>query len=125
MRPRPKNQPKELTMDQEHSSTYGDRSLSCDNEALTIRYYYPWGSKRIPYSAIRGVQRLPLTGVNKVRRWRIWGSGDFLHWWNLDTQRPHKDVALVLDLGKRVRPTITPDDPDVVEQILTQHAPLD
>ena len=99
---------------------YADDTIRCDEVGITIRRYYPWGAKRIPYSSIRGVQRLPLTGVNALRRWRIWGSGDFVHWWNFDARRPHKDAALVLDIGKRVRPTITPDDAGAVEQLLAE-----
>ena len=100
--------------------TYDDGGVACDKEGLVIRRYYPWGAKRIPYSSIKDVTRLPLTGVNTVRRWRIWGSGDFIHWWNLDPRRPNKTVALVVDVGRRVRPTITPDDPESVERILRQ-----
>jgi hypothetical protein len=88
---------------------------------MSLAWYYPWGAKRIGYSSIRSVQRLPLTGANKVRQWRIWGSGDFVHWWNLDPGRPHKSVAFVLDVGRRIKPTITPDDPEAVERILGEH----
>ena len=104
-------------------TVYDDGGIVCDDQALTIRRYYPWGAKRVPYAAIRSVDKLPLTGVNQVRRWRIWGSGDFLHWWNLDRRRPTKDMALVIDNGRRVRPTITPDDPTAVERILADHVP--
>jgi hypothetical protein len=89
---------------------------------LTIKWYYPWGSKRIPYASIKAVNELPLTGINRVRKWRIWGSGDFIHWWNFDRSRPRKDVALVIDTGHRVHPTITPDDPESVERILNTRA---
>jgi len=99
--------------------TYDDGRIVCDKNGLTIRHYYLWGAKRIPYTAIKQVTHLPLTGANAVRRWRIWGSGDFIHWWNLDPHRPHKRMALVIDTGRLVRPTITPDNPDTVEQILT------
>jgi hypothetical protein len=34
------------------------------------------------------------------------------YWTNLDTLRPTKKEGLILDLGKRVKPFITPDDPD-------------
>ena len=108
-------------MSQESATTYQDGGIVCDDKALTIRRYYPWGAKRIPYSSIRSVERLPLTGASTVRRWRIWGSGDFVHWWNFDAERPKKKLALVLDTGNRVRPTITPDDPDAVERILANH----
>jgi len=30
-------------------------------------------------------------------------------------------MALVIDVGHHVRPTITPDDPDDVERILASH----
>ncbi len=70
------------------SALYDDGRIRCDGQALTIRRYYLWGAKRIRYTTIRGVQTLPLTGVNKVRRWRIWGTGDLIHWWNLDPGRP-------------------------------------
>jgi hypothetical protein len=100
---------------------YDDGRIACDKEGLVIRRYYPWGAKRVPYASVKAVQQLPLTGGNKVRRWRIWGSGDFLHWWNLDSSRTHKKTALVIDIGRRVRPTITPDDPETVECILKEH----
>jgi hypothetical protein len=103
------------------TNLYRDGTISCDDQGLSIRRYYPWGAKRIRYASIKGVEQLPLTGLNAVRRWRIWGSGDFLHWWNLDTARPGKDMALVIDIGHHVRPTITPDDPDTVERILAAH----
>jgi hypothetical protein len=75
-------------MSPNRTPAYQDGRIRCDDQALTIRLYYPWGNKRIRDSSIRGVERLPLTGVNKVRKWRIWGSGDFIHWWNLDVRRP-------------------------------------
>lgn len=105
--------------------TYDDGVIVCADQALIIRRYYPWGAKRIPYTAIRGVTRLPLTGMNRVRRWRIWGSGDFVHWWNLDTQRPKKDLALVIDTGHRIRPTITRDHPETVARVLDQRLSRD
>jgi hypothetical protein len=107
-------------MTDESTTPYDDGGISCDEQGLTIRQYYPWGAKRIRYTSIRNVRRLPLTGANAMRRWRIWGSGDFIHWWNLDTNRPRKELALVIDVGHRVRPTITPDDPVAVERILAE-----
>ncbi|HVV75760.1 MAG TPA: hypothetical protein VHC43_06955 [Mycobacteriales bacterium] len=102
--------------------SYEDDQVACTDTALVIkRYYFPGVAKRIAYEAIRNVTRRELTGLRAAGRWRIWGSGDLVHWWNLDPKRPGKKVALVLDIGKRVRPTITPTDPDAVEQILTAH----
>jgi hypothetical protein len=109
-------------MSNDNAPVYDDGTIRCDDNGLTIRRYYPWGPKRIPYRSVKNVTRLPLTGANAVRRWRIWGSGDFIHWWNLDPHRPDKKLALVIDIGHRVRPTITPDDPEEVERILVQHS---
>jgi hypothetical protein len=105
-------------MPRDPDAAYDDGRIRLDDESVVIRRYYPWGEKRIPYGNLKGVTDLPLSGVNAVRRWRIWGTGDFVHWWNLDPQRPRKRRALVLDVGRRVRPTITPDQPDRVESIL-------
>jgi hypothetical protein len=57
-------------------------------------------------------------------RGRVWGSGDFKHWWNLDTARPAKSAAFALDIGKRWVPTISPDDPSEVSQILAERTGL-
>lgn len=103
------------------AAEYEDDQVRCDDTGLVIkRYYYPRGDKTVDYSAIQDVRRWELTGVSKIRRWRLWGSGDFVHWWNLDPKRPTKSVALVLDVGKHVKPVITPDDPDAVEAILNE-----
>jgi len=104
-----------------NDTLYDDGRVSCDSTGISLAWYYLWGAKHIEYSSIRSVQRLSLTGASSLGRWRIWGSGDFVHWWNLDPGRPHKDVALVLDVGRRIRPTITPDDPEAVARILGEH----
>jgi hypothetical protein len=46
---------------------------------------------------------------------------DLRHWFNLDWHRPKKHVGLVLDLGKRTKPVITPDDPQRVVAVLCAH----
>jgi hypothetical protein len=97
---------------------YDDGNIVCDDTGLLIRRYYPWGSKRIAYGSIKSVKRMPI----RIRRWRLYGSGDFVHWWNLDLSRPKKSVALDINVGGRIHPTITPNHPDRVEQILNQHS---
>jgi hypothetical protein len=94
---------------------YDDGQIACEDTSLLVRrYYFPWGSKRIRYASIKNVRRLPIG----VRRWRIWGSGDFRHWWHLDLKRPTKNFALELDTGRRILPMITPADVDAVEAII-------
>ncbi|MGH9044434.1 MAG: hypothetical protein ACRDVP_06325 [Acidimicrobiales bacterium] len=99
---------------------YDDGRIACDDTTLIIRVYYLWGgAKRIPYGSIREVTRRPL-GIG-TGRGRIWGSGDFVHWWNLDPRRLHKTMALEIDVGRKVIPTISPDEPDAVERIIAEH----
>ena len=100
---------------------YDDGRVACDEDWLIIRWYYPWGAaKRIPYPAIRSVTKRPLS--RGTGGWRIWGSGDFVHWWNLDPGRPGKSTALEIDIGHRIRPTISPDDPERVYALLEERA---
>lgn len=44
-----------------------------------------------------------------------------MHWFNFDPRRPRKDVALVLYLDGKIRPVITPDDPERVTGELEAH----
>jgi hypothetical protein len=95
---------------------YDDGRVACDDTALIIRRYYPWGAKRVPYASIRSFRRRQLGPVRG--KWRIWGSGDLKHWWNFDWGRRHKTSGLEIDLGRWIIPTITPDDVDAVERVL-------
>jgi hypothetical protein len=55
---------------------------------------------------------------------RIWGTGNFKLWANLDTKRPHKNVAFIIDNGKSVKPFVTPDAPDAFEAVVRERAGL-
>ncbi len=101
--------------------SYDDGRVACTDDALVIRlYYFPFGDKRIPYANIGQVRRVPLTGMSG--RYRLWGSGDFIHWANFDPDRPKKSVALIISIsGRHMRPVITPDDPDAVAAALASH----
>jgi hypothetical protein len=98
---------------------YDDGRIALDNDGLVIRRYYLWGDKRIRYTAIRSVTRIPLN--NARGRWRLWGSGDFKHWYNLDKSRYEKTTGFEIHTSTFTVPVITPDDPDAVERILDAH----
>lgn len=103
-------------------STYRDGRIECTDTGVRIRgYYFPWGTKTIPYATIRSLDRFTLTTVRG--NWRIWGSGDFKHWANLDPGRPKKSVGFFADVGRRIIPFLTPDDPDAFEQAVREHIP--
>jgi hypothetical protein len=104
-------------------SDYHDRWIECtDSEVLVKGYYFPWGTKRIPYSSIKSLDRFTMSALRG--KGRIWGSGDFTHWANLDPQRPKKSVGFYMNVGKHVIPFLTPDDPDTFERVVRSHAGL-
>jgi hypothetical protein len=104
-------------------SAYQDRWIECTDTEVRVRgYYFPWGTKRIPYTSIRSLDRFTLTVLGG--KGRIWGSGDFNHWANLDPRRPKKTVGFAVNLGRHVIPVLTPDDPDAFEKVLGEHVPL-
>jgi hypothetical protein len=96
---------------------YRDRWIVCDEDGITVRaYYFPWGTKRIPYKAIRSAVVVPM-GFGSGRG-RIWGTTNLRLWASLDPHRGWKKRALILDLGRQVRPFLTPDDVDAVAEII-------
>ncbi len=103
----------------DNGALYDDGRIRLDEGGLTIRWYYPWGQKRIPYRAMQSIAIRPLSTWRG--KWRIWGSGDFTHWFNLDTTRPGKESAIEIHRAGRVIPMITPDDTDTVARIISEH----
>jgi hypothetical protein len=102
---------------------YSDASVKCTAAGVSLRGYYPpWGTKNIPYALIRSVRRVETAALRG--RARIWGTANPGLWANFDLSRPKKKIALILDLGKRVKPFITPDDPDTVEAVIRERANL-
>jgi hypothetical protein len=101
---------------------YQDNGIICGDSALELRHYYLWGSKKVRYSSIANVQRVTLTALKGKAR--IWGTANMEYWANLDTKRMSKKEGLVLDLGKRVKAFITPDDCDRVEALIRERAHL-
>jgi hypothetical protein len=98
---------------------YDDGLICCSDSGLVIRRYDMFlRPRRIAYARIRSVTQVTM---GRSRRWRIWGSGDLVHWFNFDSKRPNKQVGLVLDMGTRTKPVITPDDPERVVATLRSH----
>jgi len=102
------------------ASLYRDRWIECTPSQVIIRgYYFPFGlAKVIAYTKILEVERFALT--LRTGRWRIWGTTSPRYWAHLDPNRPAKAAGLVLHLKGFVRPWITPDDPDAVEEIINR-----
>ena len=109
--------------DHARMTAYRDRWIECGDDGIRIRgYYFPWGTKQIAYGRIRSVRRVALGAL--TGKGRIWGTANPRYWASLDPRRPVKRVGLILDVGRAVRPFITPDDPDAVEAIIREHTAL-
>jgi hypothetical protein len=103
---------------------YQDKWITCTTDAVLIRgYYFPWGTKRVPYREIREVRRVPMKGA-LTGKGRIWGSTTLRYWASLDPGRTAKDTAFILDTGHRILPFITPDDPAKMAAVLSGDAGL-
>jgi hypothetical protein len=100
------------------STLYDDGGLVLDEEGMTIRrYYFPSaGPKRIPYAKIRRATVRPMGWL--TGRGRGWGTAHPGYWFSLDLRRAAKRTLVVLDLGHRVKPCVTPDDPDRFIELL-------
>jgi hypothetical protein len=105
------------------ATEYEDRWISCTPDAVVIRgYYFPWGTRRIAYDEIRSIRRVNMGGL--TGKARIWGTANPRYWASLDPGRLRKKSALILDLGRRVRPFLTPADPDRFEAAVRAHTSL-
>jgi hypothetical protein len=103
---------------------YDDGTIVCGPDRLEIHsYYFPCGTKRVPYEKIQGLQRIEINGLWSGR-WRLWGTGNPRYWAHLATKRPRKKAGFVVDVGRRVSPIVTPDEPDAFESVLRDRATL-
>ncbi len=101
---------------------YRDKRITCTEDAIVVRWYYLWGDKHIPYSAIKAARRVTLSPTRG--RGRIWGTANPQYWASLDPGRPRKRAAIIIDTGGAVQPYLTPDDVDAVAAIVKERAGL-
>jgi len=103
------------------TALYKDPWIECTDDAVRIRgYYFPWGTKTIPYRTIQSVRKVAMGRF--TGKGRIWGSTTLRYWASLDPGRPAKDAALILNTGRHVLPFITPDDPDAAAAAIIEHS---
>lgn len=97
---------------------YDDGKVVLDDDGVTLlRYYFPLGTaKRIPYQQIRKAEVREMGWL--TGRGRGWGSAHPGFWLPLDGGRFRKKELIALDVGGRVKPAFTPDDPAAVVRIL-------
>lgn len=104
-----------------HDALYDDGLVQLDDDGIILRrYYFPLAtSKHIRYQDIRGVEARPMNWL--TGKGRLWGTGTLRYWLPLDTKRPSKDTLVVLDLGGKVKPAFSPDNPEQVVALIQQH----
>ncbi len=96
---------------------YEDTSIGVTQTVLTIKgYYFPGLVKRILLAAIRSVARTDMATFRGSGR--IWGTANPGCWANFDPKRPRKTIAFLVDVGKAVKPFVTPDEPAAFESAL-------
>ena len=100
---------------------YQDKQIKVYREAIVIsKYYFPLAtSKTILFEEISTVALVNSDGV--THRWGI--CGKYLNnWFPLDNERKNKKRFIEITLkGKKIKPSITPDDPEKVFQLIWEN----
>ena len=74
---------------------YQDSLVELSYDTITFnRYYFPFGRKKLSVANIDTIRISKYNGPSRI--WRLWGTGDFLHWFPLDWKRPQRDALFVL-----------------------------
>jgi hypothetical protein len=108
---------------------YEDERVLCDDEGITIKgYYQPLDDdKKILYREINSLKlkRInPFAGLSQ-----IWGNGDSSlqgsndtnhYWFAFDFKRLFRSKAIVIDDGNLMKTATTPEDIELVFQILKE-----
>ena len=101
---------------------YEDRSLLIDDDGITITsYFWPGHRRHIPFSSIVAVEEIPLetfSGRYRLVGFELRRLRDFFPW---DTHRSATSRAIALDIGRRVRPVISPEDHEQVLKLIMEH----
>jgi hypothetical protein len=100
---------------------YFDKQITLYRDLIVInKYYFPLATSRtIMFSEIERVALVSSEGVTQR-----WGTcGKYLNnWFPLDNERKKKDKFIEIVLkGKKIRPSITPDDTDKVFRIIWEN----
>ena len=100
---------------------YEDTSITLDEDGVTIKNYRrPGDTKRIAYQTIRSFEPFEMGFWSGRHRLVGIGFGRPRNWFQWDRDRKNKLTAISIDVGKRILPTVTPDDPDAVARILRE-----
>jgi hypothetical protein len=102
-------------------TVYDDGRVRVDSDGITLRrYYFPTGTaKHIRYSDIRSVDLRPMSWL--TGKGRLWGTSSPRYWLPLEAGRANKHTLMVLDLGGKVSPAFTPDEPERARDLIERY----
>ena len=98
---------------------YEDSVIAVSDDTLTVKHYGRPGSPRfIPLDEIHAVEPIRLGFWTGRARLVGFGPGRPFHFFHWDRHRASKRIALSIDLGRRMKLAVTPDDPQRVLELL-------
>ena len=79
---------------------YSDSLMEVSESGVRFRnYYFPMGSKSVPFADIISIESKPTTLLNG--KWRLWGTGDFMTWFPRDWKRHQRSSIFFLRLASQ------------------------
>jgi len=79
---------------------YSDSLIEVSESGIRFRnYYFPIGSKSVPFTDMIRIENKPTTLLNG--KWRLWGTGDFMTWFPKDWKRPQRSCIFSLRLASQ------------------------
>jgi len=104
---------------------YSDKLIEISNDAITLRkYYFPTFSKKIV--KISEIEKIVIKKPTLMTgKFRLWGTGDFFHWFPLDQHRTKREVIFFLSMkNKKIKIGFTVEDSAKVIEILKEKLAL-
>jgi hypothetical protein len=104
---------------------YSDGLIEIGNDSIVFHnYYFPTTTaKTVKFDEIETIFLKTPTIING--KYRYWGSGDFIHWFPLDTKRSKRDTIFILHRkNKRIKICFTVEDSEKVIGLLKDKVTL-
>jgi hypothetical protein len=104
---------------------YSDRLVEIRNDSILFHnYYFPIpNAKSVKFDEIEKIIMVKPTILNG--KYRYWGSGDFKHWFPLDSRRRKRNIIFILHRkNKTIKIGFTVEDSEMVIGLLKEKVTL-
>ena len=100
------------------AAIYSDKLVEITDDSITFKnYYFPFGSKQVPFARIDRVESTEPSLMSG--KWRLWGTSYVPRWFPLDWKRPSEEKISVVQLrDSRRRIGFTVEDSSQVQAVL-------